>query len=156
MNALILYATKHGATKEIAQRIAKHMPGETICDLKNSGIPSISQFDCVVIGSSVYVGSIHKEAKAFLSQNADALRSKRLGLFLSGLNADEEKIFFESNFKPDILQAAAANSFLGGVFDPKKTGMMARLVMKAVAKQSGYTNTVSDDKIEQFAEALKR
>ena len=43
---------------------------------------------------------------------------------------------------------------MGGIFDPQKTGAMERLVMKAVAKQSVYANTISDDGIEQFAEAM--
>ena len=156
MKTLILYATKHGAAKEIAGRIAKRIPGAEVYDLKSGGIPPVSQFDCIIIGSSIYVGAIHKEAKAFLEGNADSLRNKRLGLFLSGLQDSEEKTSFENNFPPDVLQSAAAKSFIGGVFDPKKAGMMSRFIMKVIAKQSGYTSTISDAKIGQFAEAMKR
>jgi len=156
MKTLILYASKHGAAKEIAEGIAGHIPGSTLRDLKSNSIPDISQFDCVVIGSSLYAGSILKEAKTFLSQNTEALRKKRLGLFLSGMDAKSEKSFFESNFSSDILQAARVKSFLGGVFDPKKSGAIGRFIMKIAAKQSGYINTISDDKILQFAEAMKR
>ena len=156
MKTLILYASKHGAAKVIAGRIAKHIPDAVLYDLKGGGIPPISQFDCVIIGSSIYVGSIHKEAKAFLAQNAGVLQSKRLGLFLSGLQDNEEKAFFEANFPAEILQAAVAKSFMGGVFDPKKAGVMERFMIKVVAKLPGYTNTISDEKIRQFAEAMNR
>lgn len=156
MKTLILYATKHGAAKEIAGRIAEHIPGSMVCDLKNNGIPPISQFDCIILGSSIYAGAIHKEAKMFLTQNTDTLCNKRLGLFLSGIDASRETAFFEANFSLEILQAAKIKSFLGGVFDPKKAGFMERLIMKAVAKQSAYTNTILDDKIGQFAEVMNR
>ena len=156
MKTLILYATKHGAAKAIAERIAERIPGSTVHDLKDSGVPPVSQFDCVVIGSSIYAGAIRKEAKAFLAQNAAALRSTRLGLYLSGMDASREKDFFEANVSPEILQAAAVKSFIGGVFDPKKAGFMERLIMKMVAKQSSYSDTISDEKIEHFAEAMKR
>jgi len=152
---LILYATKHGAAREAAQRIAQHIPGAAVHDLKQSGLPSLEGFDRVVIGSSIYVGAIHKEAKAFLSSHAQALREKKLGLFLCGLNADEEKTVFEANFPQDILHNAASAVFLGGTFDPKKAGAVGRLVMKVAAKQAGPVDTIDDDKIRQFAEVMR-
>lgn len=156
MKTLILYATKHGAAKEIAGRIAKRIPDSMVCGLKSSGVPPVAQFDCVILGSSIYAGAIHKEAKTFMTQNTDTLLAKRLGLFLSGMDASRETEFFETNFSPEILQAATVKSFLGGVFDPEKAGFMERLIMKVVAKQSAYTNTILDDKIRQFTEAMKR
>lgn len=156
MKTLILYATKHGAAKEIAERIAALIPGSTVCDLKSNDIPPVTQYDCIILGASLYAGSIQKEAKEFLSNDAEVLRGKRLGLYLSGMDASREKEFFEANFPTVILQAAVAKSFLGGIFDPKKAGFLERLIMKAVAQQSGYSNTISDDKVELFTEALKR
>jgi len=155
LKTLILYATKHGATKEAAQRISKKLDGATLHDLKQGGIPSLTEFDCVIIGSPLYAGMIRKEAKTFLAQNAEALCGKRFGLFLCGLDATQEQEFFKSNFPPEVLQAAKATSFLGGIFDPKKAGFIGRLIMKAVAKQAVYTDTIDDGKIAQFIEALK-
>ena len=155
MNTLILYATKYGAAREIAERISGCIGGATLHDLKQGDVPALAGFDCVIIGSSVYAGSIRKEAKAFLKQNADSLRDKKLGLFLSGIGGSDEKKAFEDNFPPDILKAAKSASFLGGIFDPKKASAAERLIIKAVTKQSAYMNTVSDRKIQQFAEAVK-
>lgn len=155
MRTLILFATKHGAAKEIAHHIAKKIDGSVVHNLKQGDAPSIEQFDCIIIGSSVYAGSILKEVKAFIAQNTDTLRKKPLGLFLSGLDAKQEQTYFKNNFSPDILQTAKAMSFLGGVFDPKKTGIMERLIMKLVAKQSEYTNTINDGQIKQFVEVIK-
>ena len=157
MKTLILYATKYGAAREIAQRIAGKIDGSVICDLKQDDIPPLGEFDCVILGSSIYAGMIRKEAQTFLSQNADLLREKKTGLFLSGMNPspEQENNYFKANFSQDILQAAKIKSVLGGIFDPKKAGFMERFIMKMVAKQSKYTDTISDDKIEKFAEVMK-
>ena len=155
MKTLILYATKHGAARQIAQRIADMMQNAEICDLKQDVIPSLEPYDCVIIGSSIYAGMIRKEAKAFLSLNADKLLGKRLGLFVSGMDGSGEKQYFETNFPQEILQAATAKGFLGGVFDPKKAGVMGRLVMRVVAKQAVYTDAVSEDAIKGFVEAMQ-
>lgn len=154
MKTMILYATKHGAAYEIAQRIAGRISGSVVYDLKQNNIPPLTQFDCIIIGSSLYAGMIQKEAKEFLSKNADVLCSRRLGLFLSGIDASKEETYFETNFPQDILQAAAVKSFLGGIFDPKKAGRMERLIMKMIAKQSKYMSNIFDDKIKQFTETI--
>ena len=48
MKTLILYATKHGATREAAKRIAAKIPGAVFHDLKQDGIPALFDFDCVI------------------------------------------------------------------------------------------------------------
>jgi menaquinone-dependent protoporphyrinogen oxidase len=58
MKTLILYATKHGAAHEAAQRIAKHLDGAVLHDLKQGGVPSIAGYDCVIIGGSIYTDTI--------------------------------------------------------------------------------------------------
>jgi len=155
MKTLILYATKYGATATLARRIANHIEGSVIHDLKEGCLPSLDGFDRVVIGSSIYAGMIRKEAKTYITQNTEALCKKKLGLFISGMDASSEKQFFDANFPAEVLQAAAAASVLGGIFDPKKAGFLERFIMKMVSKQSGYMSTIDDDKIRQFAESIK-
>ena len=155
MKTLILYATKHGATAEIARRIAEQINDTVIHDLKQGDAPSIDGFDCVIIGSAIYAGTIRKEAKKFLNQNADVLCGKKLGLFISGMEASGKEKYFEANVPASIRQAATIASVLGGEFDPKKAGFFERLIMRLVTKQSGYISTIDDDKIKQFAEAIK-
>ncbi|MCL2576471.1 MAG: flavodoxin domain-containing protein [Defluviitaleaceae bacterium] len=155
MKTLILYATKYGAATEIARRIAEKMDGAVIHDLKQIGIPDIAVFDCIIVGSSIYAGMFRKEAKLFLSQNADTLRQKKLGLYVSSISADEEQKVFADNVPNDVLQSAKAAVFLGGIYDPKKAGFAERLIMKAAAKLSDYRDTIDNDKIEKFAEGLK-
>ena len=155
MKTLLLYATKHGATREVAQRIAKLLDGAVLHDLKQGGVPSLAEYDCIIIGGSIYAGMLRKEAKTFAAQNADALRGKRLGLFLCGMDASQEQAFFKANIPADILQAAKATSFMGGIFDPKKAGAMGRLIVKVAAKQSEYIDSIDDEKIKQFAEVMR-
>jgi len=154
MKTLILYATKYGAAGEIARRIAVRSKGAETRDLRQGDINSLAEYDHIIVGSSIYVGMIRKEAKAFFAKHADDLRGKTLGLFLSGMNAGEEEAVFKANVPQEVLQEAKAVSFLGGIFDPKKAKFMERFIMKVAAKQSGYKDSIDDEKIEQFVEAM--
>jgi len=154
MKTLILYATKHGAAAEIAKKIADKIDGALIHDIKQPGVPSLADFDCIIFGSSLYAGAIRKEAKAFLKHNADALKAKKLGLFLSGMAANTNEGVFSTAFPENILVGAHAAAFLGGIFDPAKAGFFERMIMKAVTKKSEYMSTIDDEKITQFAESM--
>jgi len=155
MNTLILYATKHGAAADIAQRIAEKTSGTTLHNLAQANVPNLADFDCIIVGSAVYAGMFRKEAKAFLAAHADVLLQKRLGLFASGLLPAEEQKNFADNVPAQLLAHASAAMLLGGVFDPAKANFAERMAMKAVAKQTGYVSTIDNGKIAAFVEAVK-
>jgi len=154
MKTIIVYATKHGATREIAERIARGINGAVTHDLKQGAAPDLAAFDCVIVGASIYAGTVRKEAKTFIAQNATALSGKTLGLFLSGMGTGDGKTYFEKNFPEDVLKNVKATGFLGGAFDPAKGNVIERIIMKLVTKQSGPVNRIDDAKIEQFVKAL--
>ena len=154
MKTIIIYATKHGAAGEVAQRISGKIKGSAVHNLKQGKI-SLADYDCVIIGASIYAGSIRKEAKTFVTQNAELLLQKKFGLYISGLETSKEKEFFETNFSKDILEKAKATALLGGIFDPKKAGPIERLIIKIIKKKVIFVNTINDAKIEQFAKTMQ-
>ena len=156
MKTIILYATKYGATAEIAKRIADRIDGATIHDLKNNNIPELSEFGCVIIGSSLYIGLIRKEAKVFLSKHDEVLRNKSIGLFLSGLDQEyASQEYLEKNFPQELLLTAKATCFPGGIYDPEKAGWFDRFILRAAKKSTVYSDTIDDSMIEQFVMAMK-
>jgi len=155
MKTLILYATKHGAAEDIAKRIAAQIGDADLYNLKQENIPQLGDYDCVIVGSSVYAGAFRKEAKAFLARNADQLCEKKLGLFICAMSENNEDEVLKANVPEEVVKAATAARTLGGAFDPKKGNFFERLIMKAVTKQSGSISTISDEKISKFVEAMK-
>ena len=55
MKTLILYATKHGATRKIAKLIAQEIPDSVVKDVEESD-PHLPSYDCVILGSSLMAG----------------------------------------------------------------------------------------------------
>jgi len=153
MKTIILYATKYGAAAEIARRVAAYIDSATVHDLKHPA-PNLTGYDCVIVGSSVYAGIFRKEARTFLSQSADVLPQKKLGLFVSGMSSGEAQKVFEVNVPKEVMQSAKAAVFLGGIFDPKKTNFLERFIMKIATKHSEYTDKIDNAKIKEFAELI--
>jgi hypothetical protein len=70
------------------------------------------------------------------------------------MGGENQEKNFSANFPEETLQTTKAAYFLGGIYDPKKAGFVERFIMKAVAKLSGYTDTIDDKKIAEFVEVL--
>ena len=155
MKTIVLYATKYGAAREIAQRITEKIDGAVSHDLKQNNVPDLTSFDCIIIGASVYAGSLRKEARDFVSQNEGVLLQKKLGLFISGIGEGDGMGYFKKSYPNGVLQNAKATGLFGGIFDPRKANFLERLIMRIITKQSGIVNNINEEKIDQFVGALK-
>ena len=89
---LVVSASRHGATAEIAAALAR---GLSECDAGRSvGVravavpveqrPDPGPFDAVLLGSAVYAGHWLDPAATYVSQHAEVLRRRPLWLFSSG------------------------------------------------------------------------
>ena len=86
MRIQVVYASRHGGTAGIAERIAEVLRTEgaevTIADAAER--PDAHGFDAYVIGSGVQIGSWHKEGFEFLESNRSTLADRPVWLFSSG------------------------------------------------------------------------
>lgn len=86
MKVLVAYASKYGATREIAERLADRLRA---VGLQAQAQPvttasELSGYGAFVIGSAAYLGHWLKEATAFVRGNGAAIASQPTWLFSSG------------------------------------------------------------------------
>lgn len=86
MNVLVAYASKRGATAEIAEAIAQSLRDAGLSvDCVNCGdVSALDGYDAVVLGSAVYIKRWRGDAKHFLRKHAGALAQRPLWVFSSG------------------------------------------------------------------------
>ena len=86
MTVLVTAASKHGATREIAEAIARvldeHGVSAECVDLDKVG--DLGRYEAVVLGSAVYMGQWLKEARSFIDWYAGELAERPTWLFSSG------------------------------------------------------------------------
>jgi menaquinone-dependent protoporphyrinogen oxidase len=86
MHVLVAYASRHGATQGIAERIALVLEagGVTAEALPAASVRSVAAYDAFVVGSAAYMFHWEKAAVAFVRRNRAVLAAKPVWLFSSG------------------------------------------------------------------------
>jgi menaquinone-dependent protoporphyrinogen oxidase len=86
MNVLVAFASKNGATAEIAAAIADRLraSGLDVDCREAADVTSLDPYDAVVLGSAVYMKRWRVGARRFLRRHAKALARRPLWVFSSG------------------------------------------------------------------------
>ncbi len=85
-HVLVLYASKHGATEEIARAIAGELrkAGHSADCVSADEATDIGSYDAAVVGSAVYMGRWRPAARRLLRRFAKQLGARPLWMFSSG------------------------------------------------------------------------
>ena len=172
---LLTYGTWSGATKDVAQAIAKELSEKnTKVDVIRAGeVKDVNTYTAVVAGTSIHAGQVTGEFKRFLKRFQEELKHKTLAYFVVCANMFEDK---EATHTETL---GWLNKGLQGLEElkPVETGLFAGAVLtegdfydqqnifvKAILgsmksnieKQYGKTDFRDWDKISQWAKGLKK
>jgi menaquinone-dependent protoporphyrinogen oxidase len=83
---LVVYASKHGATEEIAAAIAGELrqAGHTVDFVSAERAKELGPYDAAVIGSAVYMGRWRPAARRLLKRVGEEFEGRPIWLFSSG------------------------------------------------------------------------
>ena len=160
MKTLILYASTDGYAENCAKSLATELGGQTdIVNIGKAEPSSLAGHDAVILGSSIYMGQINKKLKEYMDSHIAELRAKRLGLFLcSGLPENLEQNYSQ-NFPQELLDAAIARQYFGGVLDKSKMSLGHKMItkmMESVNKKEGKSGPApKPENIAKLAEAMR-
>jgi menaquinone-dependent protoporphyrinogen oxidase len=125
---LVTYASKHGATREIAAEIAKVFRERGIAtDLRSAlEVDDVEPYDSIVLGAAIYVGRLHFDAIRFLERHRRELRSRAVAVYGVGPRDLEPDSVLHSRFQ--LLEELrgfreldpVAVTVFGGVIHPEE------------------------------------
>ena len=89
--ALVAYASKHGSTREVAERVAEVMRGTglDVDVMPAANVGHLRGYDTVVLGGALYTGRLHKDARRFLARHCEPLSVRSVAVFAMGPRTNE-------------------------------------------------------------------
>ncbi|HUS70185.1 MAG TPA: flavodoxin domain-containing protein [Anaerolineae bacterium] len=143
---LVAYASKHGATAEIAEKMGQVLreTGLATDVLPAERVSDLGPYKAVILGSAMYIGRWQKEAARFLEQNEKALTERAVWLFSSGPTGEGDPVELSSGWVfPKGLQPIADRikprdiAIFHGYVDINKLGFLERRMIKTVKAPVG-------------------
>jgi menaquinone-dependent protoporphyrinogen oxidase len=143
---LVAYATKYGATAEIAEKIGEALSQaglETDVVLVHH-VTDVQSYTAVVLGSAVYIGQWRREASGFLKANEKPLAKIPVWLFSSGPTGNGDPLelmqgwIFPKALKPiaDRIKPRGMVLFHGAL-DADKIGFVEKWMVNNVKAPFG-------------------
>lgn len=133
------YASKHGSTAEVSQRLAQALIKDGIdADvLPVADVGDIGNYDALVIGSSAYFGRWMREAVAFVERNRARLAERPVWLFSVGPLGDQPRT--DPVDVPEFMASlkAAGHHLFTGALNPHGLSFAERVIVKGVKAPTG-------------------
>jgi menaquinone-dependent protoporphyrinogen oxidase len=127
-------------------------------NIMKENIPSLDDFDHVIIGGSIYVGKIQKKLSKIVDKNLSILLTKRIGLFIcAGERKEEvrEKELVDS-FPNELLEHAICKDIFGYEIHFEKLNFLEKKMVAAVLGHKNSCRELSIEKIKRFAEIISK
>jgi menaquinone-dependent protoporphyrinogen oxidase len=142
MRVLVAAASKHGATRGIAEAIGKGLRerGLEADVVRAEDVDGLDAYDAVVLGSGVYAGHWLEPAKRIVERHAADLPTRPTWLFSSGPIGEPPKPAEDKAVVVDELvekAAARGHRVFAGALDKSKLGLGEKAIVLAFRTPEG-------------------
>ncbi len=152
--SIVIYTSRHGSTHKIASYIGDKLQCDTVNLLEDDKV-QLSDYDLVIIGGSIYYGSIDTRLSELIESNLDLLLSKKLALFLVCMMCEDSAADqFNNNYPQQILAHSCADGFFGGLLSKENLGPIEKMVTSVTFHNIDTHDNIYFDEVDKFIEAL--
>jgi len=142
VSVLVISASKHGATREIAEAISRilNANGVNASSEDAGGQPEVADHAAFVVGSAVYTGRWLKDARDFVADHAAVLSTHPTWLFSSGpLGNPSKPDDAHAVDVTDVIKRTAAREhrLFSGKLDKAGLGFGERALVSSVRAVDG-------------------
>lgn len=155
-HALVIYDTRYGSTREVAEMIADRIGDRSLVREIGAVVPEeLERASLVVIGGPVYGGRLSRRIPRFCDRNRSTLEQKRVGLFITCLyRGDMAKQQLHEGYPDWLIAHASATEWLGGRIRVKSLGFMHRMLVSRLGNLEGDTDRIDPNRIDDFVSRL--
>lgn len=145
MNAIVVYKSKYGSTKQYAEWIAQELDCKAV-EAKSVKPDDLLQYDTIVYGGGLYAEIIN--GVSLITKNIQKLADKKIVVYTTGITPIDVRAYYdgevlEKNFKNGVPENIKIFNFLGKmVLD--ELSFSHRAALKALKKIMSAKENPSD------------
>ena len=149
MNAIVIYKSKYGSTKQYAKWIAESLSCKAV-EAKTLKADDLANYDTIIYGGGLYAEIIN--GVSLITKNAELLKDKKIAVFSTGITPLDckdyyDKMVVEKNFKNGIPENVKVFNFMGKMI-LEELSFVHKTALKALKKlMSGKENPTEMEKL---------
>lgn len=161
MTLLVAYASSHGSTRGVAERLASRLRdhGHEVSLKAIGSVDTGNSYQGYILGSAIYAGSWIAEAVTFIEQQRDLLAQRPVWLFSVG-PLDDQGGLLKSVEWPKAKQvdglrtliAARDHRMFAGAIRPDQLSFLVRLIFRVTGGR--YGDFRKWDEIDRWADEI--
>ena len=134
----IVYSSKYGTTEKICETIRSEMRDSDSVELialegKTEQV-DLSQYRCVILGTSIYAGKPRKEMVEFCKRHEKELLQARLALFVCGMDRGNAIKEIEAAYPSSFLNHSVSTTFFEGEYRLDKMSFADKMLLRVFFK----------------------
>ena len=162
---VILYKTKHGATRKIGKVINQYLHDCLLMNIENLDYPILQKADMIIIGVPVYYGRLDSDIVLFIQKNQELLVSRKYSLYVIGILQTEFMTYVTQAFDYHILKHIKVIAGLGGALYYPDLSLTEKMILQVMNKRSPVIHKEKDkdifenfnnEEIRRFAVKIKK
>ena len=123
MNAIVVYKTKYGSTKQYAEWIAEELECEAV-DAKSVSADDLTSYDTIIYGGGLYAEVIN--GVSLITKNIGKLKDKKIIVYTTGITPSNVRAYYdgevlEKNFRHGVPENVKIFNFLGKMVQKELT-----------------------------------
>jgi len=153
---VIIFASRTGNTKNVSEQLKTRLDGEfDLINIAENKKVDIDQYEKIVIGSYMRRRNADPDVMDFVARNKDKLLKKKLFIFVSAGEIDEDySREIRDSFPKEILEKVNVAN-IGAIFSIDKLSFVDKVMIQEMAKRQGKRidelNSYQEDKLDQLA-----
>ncbi len=148
MRTLILYESKHGATKKVAELLGEKIENSVVAKISNF-FGKLHKYDKVIVGGPIYAGRLNPVVKKYIEKNGEHIHSA----FISGMRHENAEAEIKDNFSEEFLSKRQVE-FVGGAYNISDMNFLEKLIVRVVAKTKYSKEEFNYENIDKLVKGL--
>lgn len=162
---VILYKSKHGATRKIGKVLNQYIGDCLLMNLTDVDYATLQKADIIIVGTPVYYGKLDLDIVRFVKENQNLLVPRKYCLYVVGIFQNEFMAYVTAAFDYDILKNIRVIDGLGGALYYPQLSVIEKLVLQVMNKRSPVINkekgkdifeNFNNEEIALFAKKIKK
>jgi len=156
MKTAIIYASKHGTTGFVAEKIKNLLTDDEVImfNLERQVRIDLRPFGRIIFGSPLYTGTSLPVVRKFIEQNLLDLLQKEVGIFVCCMFQDKADAQIIKGFPELLRNHARSIRNMGGEYRFEEMNCIERLVVKKISGATGSVSEINVRNVELFVREL--